>query len=371
MKELKIIQLFDIYGDFYQPYIPPVMDVLKKVPNFKIQIDAFKSEACSGVNIIPSYYKRRFHERLKALTNKSSVKLNYLEQQYLKNNVGIVHLQHSYLHPKLKGLLSLPKSQRPKIIITLRGADTYVKPWVDENWRDFYSNYGQNVDAFVVMSAHQKHYLHERWGIALDTIYVIPISFGHRNACVAKSVSNEKIKVVSAFRMCWEKNIEGNLRVIKLLKDRHIPVQYNLYGDGPDTGQVYYLIDKYGIGDCVNYHGRVTNNELKSHLSTSDFFLQLSCSESLGMSVIEAQALGLPAIVSNSDGLPEALIHGKTGYCVEPYHVEKAANHIVNLWEFPEKYTEFSGNSIAFSQANFSIENEVDKLSALYQSLMS
>ena len=368
--EIRISQLFDTYGDFYQPYIPPVMDALKKLPNFKVEIHAFQKTTNSEVQIIPSYYKRRFHERLNSLTNKSSVKLNYLEQQYLKDNVAIVHLQHSYLHTKLKGLLSLPKLERPKIIITLRGADTYVKPWVDKNWRNFYSNYGQNVDAFIVMSAHQKGYLHKHWNIALDNIYVIPISFGHSNACVAKSLSNEKVKVASAFRMCWEKNIEGNLRVIKLLKDQHIPVQYDLYGDGPDVGQVYYLIDKYDLNDCVNYHGRVANNDLKSHLLASDFFLQLSHSESLGMSVIEAQTLGLPAIVSNSDGLPEVVIHEKTGFCVAPYEIDEAVNYMLGLWQSPKQYAEFSGAAIAYSQEHFSIEREVADLSTLYQSII-
>ena len=77
----------------------------------------------------------------------------------------------------------------------------------------FFNNYGNNVDAFVVMSEHQKNYLHDKWGINEDLIYVIPISHGKRNTHSARSVSNERINVISAFRMCWEKNIScgGNL----------------------------------------------------------------------------------------------------------------------------------------------------------------
>ena len=145
MKRIKIIQLFDTYGDFYQPYIPPVIKFLRKKPGFDIQIDAFKGEASSDVQIIPSYIRRRFKERFLAISNSSPIKSKYLQRKYLNSNVDIIHLQHSYLFSQIRGLLSMPKSERPKIVITHRGADTYTKPWVDEGWRSFYKGSGQKT----------------------------------------------------------------------------------------------------------------------------------------------------------------------------------------------------------------------------------
>lgn len=368
--EIKIVQLFDTYDDFYQPYIPPVMEALKIVLNFEIQINAFRGEACGNVQIIPSYYRRKLYERILSISKRSSKQLSYLENKYLKNKVDIIHLQHSYLHKKIKGLLSLPSVERPKIIITLRGADTYVKPWVDKNWLHFYNNDGNNIDAFVVMSEHQKQYLHKHWGIKLDKIHVIPISFGNKQTHIPKTLDSKSIKIISAFRLCWEKNIEGNLRVIKHLKEQGLPVQYDLYGDGPDVGQVYYLIDKYGLSDCVNYHGRIANETLKVRLLASDFYLQLSHSESLGMSVIEAQTLGLPAILSNSGGLSETIIPNKSGYAVEADDIEAASKCIIDLYSNPLKYNQFSQNAILHSQTHFAIENEVKRLTLLYKNLL-
>jgi len=346
------------------------MEALQANPNFKMRVDAFTGKASDHVKIIPNYYKRRFHEKLNSLTSRSSIELSYVEKQYLSDQVDIVHLQQSYLHKKLEGLLSLPKFERPKIVITLRGADTYVKPWLDISWREFYSSYGQKVDAFIVMSAHQKQYLHAHWGVLLDKIHVIPISFGNKQTYKPKTLSSHIVKVASAFRMCWEKNIEGNLRVIKLLKDQNITVQYDLYGDGPDAGQVYYLIDKYGLGDCVNYHGRVTNIDLKTRLASSDFFLQLSHSESLGMTVIEAQTLGLPAIVSNSGGLSETIIPNESGYVVEAHDADAAVDHIMNLFSDSLRYNQFSGKAIEHAETNFAVDKEVERLMLLYNSLL-
>jgi glycosyltransferase involved in cell wall biosynthesis len=161
------------------------------------------------------------------------------------------------------------------------------------------------------------------------------------------------------------------LRVIKQLVEKGYKVKYDIFGDGKDTCQVLYLTDKYKIAHCVTFHGRVDNKVLKSKFETSDFYLQLSHSESLGMSVIEAQTYGLPAIVSDSDGLPEVVIHEKTGFCVKPYEIQEAAGYIEKLWKSPELYYKFSKASIKNSQTNFSITMEVKRLQNLYQSLIN
>lgn len=366
---IRVVQLFESYPLFYQPYIPPVIAALGQEQNLELRINAFKGTADNGVKIIPSYYKRKFKEKCYALRH--TTKLNYAEIQYINQKVDVVHLQHSFLFPKVTGLLKLPKTQRPKIIITLRGGDTYVKPWVSEKWRKFYTEYGAKVDAFITMSQHQKKYLHEKWGIAENKIHVIPISFGKAKTVQPKTPNKNVIKIVSVFRMCWEKNIDGNLRVIKELKEKGINVHYNIYGDGPDAGQVWYLTDKYNLQNCVTYHGKVDNSVIKEKLAQYDFFLQLSHSEALPTSVIEAQSFGLPAIVSDSGGLPEAILNGKSGYIVATHAAENAANAINTLWNDDKKYKLFSETAIRYAHANFSVNIEVNKLIDLYQKILS
>ncbi|MDO6597676.1 glycosyltransferase family 4 protein [Oceanihabitans sp. 2_MG-2023] len=368
MNKIKTFQLFETYGEQYQPYIPPVIEALKQNKMLDVSVVAFNKSSTTADIIIPSYRERRFKEKLYALTNRS--KLNYLEIISLKQKVDIIHIQQSYMFSKVYNILQLPKENRPKIVITLRGGDTYVKPWYIKKWQDFYTHYGKLIDAFVVMSIHQKEYLHTKWKIPLNNIHVIPISFGEAFPVSEKKTETTILKVVSAYRMCWEKNIEGNLRVVKLLKEQQIPVQYEIYGGGADTGQVYYLIDKYNLSDCVTYFGSVRNKELKKRLIANDFYLQLSHSESLGMSVIEAQAQGLPAVVSNSDGLPEVVLDAKTGFCVSPNDIASAASHLIYLWKHPKIYKEFSKEAILYSHKNFNINKEVKSLKGLYCSLL-
>lgn len=359
---MKILYVYDKLYPAYQTYLFGTLDALKIAATIKVLL--YDNNNAADYSITHSKFKKKWHR----LLNKLGVTAHKRLDLKIMNTYDVVHLQHSYLFKKIIPLLE--SQNRPKIVITLRGSDTYVKPWLYTKRAEFYKQYGSKVDAFVTMSEHQKDYLHTKWSVPKDRIHVIPISYGVKFDINPKYPNKDTMKVISAFRMCWEKNIDGNLRTIKLLKEKGCPVQYDVYGDGTDTGQLLYLIDQYNLSDCVTYHGRISNSKLKSILSKYDFFLQLSHSESLGMSVIEAQAHGVPAVVSNAGGLPEIVEFGKTGFVINTDETEKAAQLMIDLWQSEEKYYRFSQDAIAKTQNTFNVQEEVEKLKKLYSTLI-
>lgn len=368
---MKVFQVFESYPLFYQPYIPPVIDALCKKNGHDIKIVAFKgkSEKANEAIVLPKYNVRRTIVKTSRLLNKQYRGLDYLEIKAIREKVDIVHIQHSFLFAKVINLLKQPKKGRPKIVITLRGGDTYIKPWISGRWRDFYKNYGNKVDAFVVMSEDQKKYLSDKWGVDKEVIHVIPISFGKRFRSIPKAQDNNCIKLVSVFRMCWEKNIADSLRFVKALKQKNIPVSYDVYGDGPDFGQVFYLRDKFGLIDEVNILGKINNEDLKKKIKIYDFILQLSFSESLGMSVIEAQSMGVPAIVSKNGGLPEIIQDGINGVVVDLESLKDGVDKVFSIWDSQSDYFTMSKNAIERVQQKYSVENEVERLTNLYKQL--
>jgi glycosyltransferase involved in cell wall biosynthesis len=368
---MKIYQVFESYPLFYQPYIPPVLKELTKIKGLESKIIAYKGDSSkeNEAFIFPNYYIRKIYETFNQKFYKKYNYLNFLEIKAQKENVDIIHVQHSFLFSKVLGLLKINNHKRPKIIITLRGGDTYVKPWISKRWKDFYSDFGNKVDAFIVMSEDQKQYL-SRWNVPLENIHVIPISFGKKFKIEPKYPNKNELKLVSVFRMCWEKNIADNLRLVKQLKEFGIKVQYDVYGDGKDLGQLYYLKDRFDLAKEVRIKGKINNEELKAKLSDYDFLLQLSHSESLGMSVIEAQTRGLLVIISDSDGLPEVVIDNQTGFILKKENYDSKLNEIIATWRNDEKYHLMSRNAINFTQEKFSIENEVNSLVKLYSKLV-
>ncbi|REG87722.1 glycosyltransferase family 4 protein [Winogradskyella sediminis] len=364
---IKIFQVLDEYPVFYQPYIPPILDALKTDKNIDSKIVAFKQLKGDKADVvIPKHKWRSKKEFFSNLFRSKS--FNYLENLSLKKKVDIVHLQHSFLFPKIINLLRLPQSERPKIVITLRGGESYVKPWVYKKWQEFYSRYADKIDAFIVMSQHQKSYL-TKWDVPQDKIHVIPISLRLKTRSIPKHSNLDSLELISVFRLCWEKNIDGHLRIIKKLKDRGFKVRYNIYGDGPERGKLLYLIDAMDLSDCVFYKGELQHKDLMKVMKKADVILQLSLSESLGMSVIEAQSLGVPAVVSNSGGLQEVIKSGKTGYCVSVQKEEEIVEGILNIWEDKKMYYEFSRDAIKYANDCFAPDLEVERLKSLYRNL--
>ena len=359
---MKILYVYDNMPGVYQNYLNGLLKAIKeKLPIKTLVYTTSKtSDYVVGSSLLKDKLQRLYYKL--GLTKTPALDLKYMLQY------DIVHLQHSYLWKKTLPFLQLKEHQ--KLVITLRGGDTYLKPWSYRTLANFYKTGSKEVDAFVVMSENQKAYL-ERWGVSEDKIHVLPISFGNTSLSKPKYPNNEKLKLVSAFRMTWEKNIEGHIQFAKSLKDRGVPFVYDIYGNGADLDQLYFLVDKYRLKDYVNIKGKVTNANLKSLLPNYDFFVQLSISESLGMSVIEAQSFGLPCVVSNSGGLTEAVIHNKTGIVSNYTEIKVLVDATVLLWKNSDLYYSYSKNALAHVNANFTVDREVEMLKALYTNLLS
>lgn len=344
----------------YQQYLKVLLQKAQTVMHIKTL--NYESNKFSDYNIVNYGWRNRFQRLLYRLKLTAIPSLDIKRMQ----EFDIIHIQHSFLWKRLLPLFELKK--RPKIIITLRGGDTYLKPWTFKRMAEFFQNKSEYVDAFVVMSHHQKKYL-LRWGVPESKIHIIPISFGEKSFAKPKYPNKIKIELVSAFRMTWEKNIEGHLQFANELKERGVPFVYDIYGSGSDIDQLYFLVDKYKLQDHVNIKGKVENASLKALLPKYDFFVQLSISESLGMSVIEAQSFGLPCIVSNSGGLPEAVRKDKTGIVSKYIDIKLLTDASLLLWKNPNKYYAYSQNAIEHVNRNYTVGKEVERLSLLYTNL--
>ncbi len=57
--------------------------------------------------------------------------------------------------------------------------------------------------------------------------------------------------------------------------------------------------------------------------------------EGLGIVFLEAQASGLPVVVGDSGGAPDAVRHGETGYVVDPYNPVAVSAKVVTLLRDP------------------------------------
>jgi L-malate glycosyltransferase len=171
---------------------------------------------------------------------------------------------------------------------------------------------------------------------------------------------NERILIhISNFRKV--KRVEDVLRVFDIVR-KEIPCKLILVGDGPERPAIDKLCRELNTCSDIISVGKIANP--KEVLSIADIFVLPSETESFGLSALEAMAMKLPVISSNTGGIPELNIHGKTGYMSKVGDYEDMAKNTIELLSNENKFQQFREN--AFEQAK---KFDIDVILPMYEKL--
>jgi glycosyltransferase involved in cell wall biosynthesis len=141
--------------------------------------------------------------------------------------------------------------------------------------------------------------------------------------------------------------------------ENHEPTHY---------AQLVHLIQTLGLQQQVRLLGGVRDTcEL---LSLSHVFCLPSRSEGLSNALLEAMALGLPAVVTNVGGNPELIQHGCNGYLVPPESAGELAKALLDVVRAPEKAEAMGHEGRRVVTANFTQEKMRDNLVSSYERLL-
>lgn len=144
-------------------------------------------------------------------------------------------------------------------------------------------------------------------------------------------------------------------------------IKFRIVGGGEDLAKLQQLAITLGIDHLTTFVGRVEHDAVPQELAKLDIYVALSRQESFGVAVLEAQAVGLPVVVSNVGGLPEVIKHGETGYLVETENPDQAAEMIVKLILDQQLRDEFAMNAENFARQAFSWKACAQQMQKVYQ----
>ena len=192
--------------------------------------------------------------------------------------------------------------------------------------------------------------------------YQHPTETCHRKNFAAP---HERILIhISNFRKV--KRVEDVLRVFDIVR-KEIPCKLILVGDGPERPAIDKLCRELNTCSDIISVGKIANP--KEVLSIADVFILPSETESFGLSALEAMAIKIPVISSNTGGIPELNIHGKTGYMSKVGDYKDMAKNTIALLSDEKKFQQFREN--AFEQAKkFDIEVILPMYEKLYEEVI-
>ncbi len=118
---------------------------------------------------------------------------------------------------------------------------------------------------------------------------------------------DHEIKLLYVGRVVKEKNLDVLARSFELLSEKRNDMLLVVVGDGPYREELARRLE----GKNVLFTGVLEGADLSSAYASSDIFVFPSTTDTYGNAVLEAQASGLPAVVSDTGGAQE-VIHPDT-----------------------------------------------------------
>jgi phosphatidylinositol alpha-1,6-mannosyltransferase len=145
-------------------------------------------------------------------------------------------------------------------------------------------------------------------------------------------------RALSVGRLVRRKGNDAAILALAALHRKGVSVTLDIAGGGPDRKRLEYLARDVGVADLVRFLGVVGDEDLPSLYRSHDFFVAPIRSrlfglesEGLGITLLEAQASGLPVIAGDSGGTREALVDGETGFMVDGRNETEVARAMERL----------------------------------------
>ena len=175
---------------------------------------------------------------------------------------------------------------------------------------------------------------------------------------VEKEISDDKsFKLISVARLSHAKGIDNAVRALKILKDRGLSnIKWYVVGYGGDEEMIRDLIKENNLEDSFILLGKKINPY--PYMKACDVYVQPSRYEGKAVTVVEAQILNKPVIITNYTTAQSQLKNGFDGYITE-LSIEGIADGIEKLYKDEILRNKLMNNC---KSSNYGNSHELEKL---------
>ncbi len=168
-------------------------------------------------------------------------------------------------------------------------------------------------------------------------------------------------------RLAEVKNYPLFLELVAHLAREFPHLEAWIVGDGPERPALEQQARELGIASRVRFWG--LRRDVPEILTRMDVFVFTSHAESFGMVVLEAQAAGLPVVVSDYPAAHSLVREGETGFLARRGDLEDFLRKTRPLLASPELRRQMGLEARRWVFQHFSLDTYVQRLWHLYQRL--
>jgi glycosyltransferase involved in cell wall biosynthesis len=204
---------------------------------------------------------------------------------------------------------------------------------------------------FVAISPSTRDDLVRR-GIAEGGIDVVLCGLNHDLYRVLSDAMRPKApRVVHLGRLRKYKSVDVVLKAFVRVQREVENVDLLVVGDGPELPALKRLAERLGIGEAVHFTEHLSGEEVVESLNASHVCVNASPKEGWGLTVVEANACGVPVVGSDRPGLRDSIHDGETGFLVPYGDVDAFARKTIDLLTDPDLWRRMSEASLAWARS--------------------
>jgi glycosyltransferase involved in cell wall biosynthesis len=153
------------------------------------------------------------------------------------------------------------------------------------------------------------------------------------------------VRLVAVARLAPNKRVEHAIHAARILLQRGIQAHLTIVGTGEVEAQLRQMASQPELAECVTFTGALPEEAKDAELRRAHLLIHTSIREGWGLNVIEANALGTPAIVYPVGGLVDSTLDGQTGIVTREETPEAVANSVLMLLNKPAEYDRLRMNA--------------------------
>jgi glycosyltransferase involved in cell wall biosynthesis len=181
-------------------------------------------------------------------------------------------------------------------------------------------------------------------------------------------LAGNKLLVSWFGRMTEIKRVDDLLRSFAALRAQDVDADLLLVGDGPLRPSLERLAHELGLASSTHFVG--FRSDVAPYYAASDIVALSSASEGTPVSIIEAQAAGLPVVATDVGGVSDVVVDGETGFLVPPDASSAFADRLARLASDAALRTEMGRRGRDRVVSRYGLTRLVDDIDRLYRTLL-
>ena len=187
---------------------------------------------------------------------------------------------------------------------------------------------------------------------------------------ISESRDDNTLRLICIGRLTYYKGHALLFEAIKQLKAQGKKITLDVVGEGELAAQLKAIVSSEGLENCIFFHGGVAEDEKYRLLNQTDMLClpSIERTEAFGMVLLEAAALGKPALVSDvkGSGMSFVVQHQTSGLVVKSNSVESLYTNLSWACEHIEQLKVFGQTAHIRFTEEFTIKKASHSVNALY-----